>query len=117
MAAADIGNLRARMKIWLHTLKGRNPIFNEVGSVARTEEPISRAKATARLLAPGPSLATLERFDGLFVRLVLGDDCLEEALHACWLTLPGEDERLFGRERELLALFVISHVARSGIGT
>ena len=65
------------------------------------------------MIAPRAPFAGLERLGCLLMPRELRNDELEEALHARRLAFAGEDQRLFGRDREGLILRVMLDITRS----
>ncbi len=112
MAAADVGDFGAGLELRLYAVKRRDPVVDQVRLIARAEEAVGPAEQALGMIAPWAPLAGLERLGRFFMPGELRNDQLEEALHARRLALAGEDQRLFGRDREGLVVGVMLDIAR-----
>src|SRR5262249_16701449 len=82
MAAADVRSLGALFQLGADAPKGRQPLIDEVGRVARAKEPLGAAEETGAVLVPADALAALEGGQHGLVIPDVGLRHIESAEHA-----------------------------------
>src|SRR5579884_2433496 len=114
--AADIGHARAVLEFGFNTFERRNPVGDQIGGIAGTEESLSSDKQLRVMLVPAEALTGLEPFGQLLFRARGSQRHLERARHEAGTCFVRHGESLLIRKVELGIGCVVSHIAPGCLG-
>ena len=114
-SAADVGDRPARPQPGVDTGESRNPALDEVGSIARPEEPLGAMEEIVFVLVPPHAGAGAKRFGERVDRAPRRRHGLEATDDEGGAVLVDHRLGLFGRQREP-AVAVVGGVAGRGLG-
>ena len=113
VAAADVGDARARQQLRLDAVERRDPRLHEVRAVAGPEEPLAAFEQRVVVLVPADAGPAAERLGDLRLVAHGGRHQLEGAGEERRAVLVGERDRVLGGQR--VAAVLVGHVAAGGL--
>jgi len=116
MTTANVGNRSPCFEPFLHPLQCRNPLVDQIRFVSRAEETVSTTELACVLLAPRPSFAGSEYFNGRFMLGKLCNDDLPQALHVRRALFCRKDGNLFRRHIKPFAIVLVIYILIHCIG-
>ena len=116
VAAADVHDLGAALKLFGHAVERRQPVGDQVGLVAGAEEALDAAEQAVVVVAPAQLLAGLERRGELRLVVEHRGERVIAAGHADRAILVGEHRGLLRGQREGALCGVVGHETGRRLG-